>query len=153
MRDTRPKDLTGKAFNYLTVIEYVGSFPNKQGIKERFWRCKCVCGKELVLPRADLTKNRRKSCGCMTHDLISNTFATHRLSKTSLYRRWSHMKERCTNPRCAAYKYYGARGIEICEEWKNSFETFRDWAFSHGYSENLTIERIDVNGNYEQSLV
>ena len=73
----------------------------------------------------------------------------HGLSKTSLHKRWRSIKDRCLNPNCSRYMDYGGRGITICDEWRNSFENFRDWAFSHGYEESLTIDRINVDGNYE----
>ena len=70
---------------------------------------------------------------------------------TRLYRIWANIKTRCYNPNTSVYKYYGARGIVVCEEWKNDFKKFYDWAMNNGYSDELTIDRIDVNGNYEPS--
>lgn len=73
----------------------------------------------------------------------------HGLSKTRLYRIWAGMKARCNNPDHPSFKYYGAKNIRVCNEWENDFLLFRDWALSHGYEDNLTIDRIDPNGNYE----
>ena len=70
---------------------------------------------------------------------------------TRLYRIWSHMKARCLDPNNVAFNYYGGRGISVCDSWKNSFTEFSNWAKSNGYSSDLTIDRIDVNGNYEPS--
>lgn len=72
----------------------------------------------------------------------------HHMSKTRLYTTWHNMKQRCSNPNFYNYELYGGRGISVCCEWANSFETFRDWAFSTGYSDDLTIDRIDCDGNY-----
>ena len=75
----------------------------------------------------------------------------HGMTKTRLHNIWVSMKERCNVPSVNCYKYYGGRGIKVCEEWKHSFESFRDWALANGYTDTLTIDRIDVNGNYEPS--
>ena len=74
---------------------------------------------------------------------------THGMSKSRLYREWSSIKRRCYNQHCKDYERYGARGIYVCVEWKNSFEAFMEWALSYGYKDNLTIERKNVDGNYE----
>lgn len=76
---------------------------------------------------------------------------THGLSDTNLYQRWTDMKRRCYNPKNKRYSNYGARGIQVCEEWKSDFQAFYDWAMSNGYSDELTLDRIDVNGNYTPS--
>lgn len=73
----------------------------------------------------------------------------HGASKTRLYSIWTAMKRRCMNPNCADFQNYGGRGIGICNDWINSYEEFSDWAYKNGYSNALTIDRIDVNGNYE----
>lgn len=70
---------------------------------------------------------------------------------TRLYRVWSNIKTRCTNPNGTHFKNYGGRGISVCDKWKNDFKTFYDWAMSNGYADNLTIDRINNNGNYSPS--
>ena len=70
-------------------------------------------------------------------------------TKNRLYRIWTNMKSRCYNPKASRYEHYGGKGVTVCPEWKNDFQAFHDWAMSHGYSDELTIDRIDVNGNYE----
>lgn len=75
----------------------------------------------------------------------------HKLSNTKLHRAWTNMKQRCNNPNNPDYSDYGSRGIKVCDEWLNDFKSFYDWSMSHGYSDELTIDRIDVNGNYEPS--
>lgn len=77
--------------------------------------------------------------------------ATHGETKTRLYQTWRDMRARCSKPYVKSYKDYGGKGISVCEEWENSYESFRDWALSTGYDDTLTIERIDVNKNYEPS--
>lgn len=72
----------------------------------------------------------------------------HGCCGTPLYRSWYHMKSRCSNPNDKNYDIYGGRGITVCDEWRNSFETFRDWAFANGYADNLTIDRIDNDKGY-----
>lgn len=74
----------------------------------------------------------------------------HGMSRTRLYHIWNSMKQRCVNPNAISYKYYGEKGIEVCKEWQ-SFETFRSWALANGYADNLSLDRIDGNGNYEPS--
>jgi len=70
---------------------------------------------------------------------------------TRIYTIWCNIIQRCNNPNYTQYEHYGGRGIRMCDEWRNSFEVFRDWAMSNGYADNLTIDRIDNNGNYEPS--
>lgn len=89
-----------------------------------------------------------RSCGCLRSETVAQRYTTHGCSGTKLYMIWCTMKARCLKPKSNRYKYYGARGIKICSEWFN-FELFYQWAVSNGYQEGLTIERKDVNGNYE----
>lgn len=102
--------------------------------------CRCKCGKEKWYPKYDITRRGTKSCGCASR-------VKHGYSNTRIYGIWRDMKRRCDSPSCATYRYYGARGIKVCEQW-NNIVSFKDWAFANGYSDNLTLDRIDVNGNY-----
>lgn len=81
----------------------------------------------------------------------SKTVPKNRPPQTRLYRIWAAMKQRCYNPKRTRFEYYGGRGITVCSEWKNSFKAFENWALTNGYRDNLSIDRIDVNGNYEPS--
>ena len=72
----------------------------------------------------------------------------HRMCHTRLYQIWNSMKQRCSNPKAISYKYYGARGVTVCQEWLNSFQAFYDWAIANGYADNLSIDRRNANGNY-----
>ena len=140
-------DLAGKRFGRLQVL----SFKEKRG-KVHYWNCRCDCGKEVVVNGYSMIHGNSRSCGCL-HDELSRErarkqFTTHGLSKTRLHSIWLSMRTRCNNPHAKAYQYYGARGISICSEWQNDFQTFYDWAMANGYAENLTLDRIDFNEDY-----
>ena len=136
------KNMIGERFGRLVVMEEARN--NRYG--QRMLICKCECG-NITKPirMADLRRGRTTSCGCYCVEMHPKT---HGLTDTRIYRIWTAMKRRCYNANCDAFKNYGGRGITVCEEWRNSFEAFRDWAMSNGYSDNLTIDRIDNDGNY-----
>ena len=139
----RSEDLTGKKFGRLTVIKKVGM--NKNYISK--WLCKCDCGNEIVVYRNNLSINstRTVSCGCWKKEHI----VKHNKHRTKLYTVYLSMKQRCYNSNNPAYSYYGGRGIKICDEWLNNFINFYNWSIENGYKDGLSIDRIDVNGNYE----
>lgn len=112
--------------------------------------CRCECGKEKAVLLKNLRQGNVKSCGCLKRDSRNQTHGLSRLKgkKTRLYRIWGGMKTRCFNVRDHAYLRYGGRGISICDEWLD-YATFHSWALTHGYSEHLSIDRIDNDGNYE----
>lgn len=136
-------DLTGQRFGRLTVISF--SHKNKRGVV--YWSCKCDCGKETVASRSDLRGGNTQSCGCYRLQRIKETNSTHQESHTRLFKTWCSMRERCTYPRNNHYHIYGGRGIKVCDEWQE-FIPFRDWALANGYRDDLTIDRIDPDGNY-----
>lgn len=137
-------DLTGKRFGRLTVIEknHVGSH------RTIFWKCKCDCGEFAIVRGKSLKSGNTKSCGCLIRDRKN---VKHGYRHTRLYNIWSGIKARCYNQSSHAYKRYGERGISMCLEWLNNFESFYMWSINNGYSESLSIDRIDVNGNYDPS--
>ena len=147
-------DLTGKKINMITVVRRLGS--NKNG--KALYECKCDCGNIKIMTAGDLKSGRVISCGCHAKtflDDLHESNKTHGLSNSRIYHVWNGMLQRCENPNCDAYKYYGARGIKVCKEWHN-LEKFAKWAYSTGYDENAergdcTIDRIDNDGNYEPS--
>lgn len=142
---SRLKDLTEKKFGRLTVLKRAeGNTKDHRAL----WLCRCSCGNEIITSSHNLLSGDCKSCGCLHRDRAKNLNASHRLSKTRPYNIWCNMKERCYNPKHHHYKWYGDKGITICDEWKNDFKSFYDWALNNGYQDDLTIERIDVNGNY-----
>lgn len=143
-------DLSGQRFGRLTVL-YLQPESDKFGSK--IWRCKCDCGNELSVKSGNLRSGHTTSCGCFMKKRISETQSTHRESHGRLYNVWSGMKDRCYNRNSTFYKHYGGRGITVCDEWKDNYAAFRDWALANGYDVNApkwkcTIDRINVNGNY-----
>jgi hypothetical protein len=114
--------------------------------------CSCSCGTFRDVLAMHLLRGDSKSCGCLQKEMVRDRSITHGMHNTSIYRRWQNMLRRCNNPRTKEYKNYGGRGIKVCEEWLK-FEVFYEWAIQNGYSDDLTIERIDVNGNYEPNNV
>lgn len=139
------KDLSGMKFGMLEVVQY--GF-NKGG--KHYWMCKCDCGNSKSVYGNSLINGDSKSCGCLRKKITSQRMKTHGMSSERLYRIWLKMKERCYYPKSISYKNYGKRGISICEEWLK-FENFRKWAIENNYADNLSIDRIDVDGNYEPS--
>ena len=136
------KNLQGERFGRLTVLKYAGD--NKR--HDSLWVCECDCGKITnPIPNSSLQSGNTRSCGC----LFVDSHTKHGLKNTRLYSVWQGMKARCYRKSHPHYKIYGGRGITICREWQNDFQAFYDWAMSYGYADDLTIDRIDVNGNYE----
>lgn len=140
-------DLTGRRFGRLVVVEREGT--QKSGAAR--WRCHCDCGKSKVIDGTSLRSGHTKSCGCLAHEPAKILNLKHGKRNTRLYGIWNGIKQRCYNPNRQKFASYGGRGITMCDEWRNDFKTFYDWAMTHGYTDELSIDRIDVNGNYEPS--
>jgi hypothetical protein len=134
----------GNRYGRLKVIAQAKKPRNS---RSAFWLCRCDCGKEIVARGWDLRNGRYISCGCSLHDGHRRKHGDY---GTRLYSIWNNMRHRCTDTYSKGFPHYGGRGISVCNDW-NDYESFRCWALSNGYSENLTIDRIDVNGNYEPS--
>jgi len=143
-------DLTGRKFGRLTALRFTGETKSSG----RIWECRCDCGKTLRASVGQLRSGMTKSCGCWNLDVLRERSTKHGYSKRGhknrIYWIWGHIKSRCNSPSNPDYANYGGRGISICEEWKD-FNAFLKWASSTGYHEGLSIDRIDVNGNYEPS--
>lgn len=144
-------DLTGRRYTMLVARRQVKRENDKQ---HAFWECECDCGKIIVVRKDSLENGHAKSCGCMT----KNKYKKHGYSHTKIYGIWQNMKDRCYNPNNHAYSNYGGRGIKVCDEWlgENGAENFVEWSYKNGYEESenrseLSIDRLDVNGNYEPS--
>ena len=139
-------DLTGQKFGRLTVIE-------RDGIRDGHaaWLCQCECGNRTVANGRHLRNGLIRSCGCYRKEYAAERHTTHGGSRSRLYNIYRNMLKRCFNPNNPKYKDYGGRGITMCDEWKASFDLFMKWSMANGYSDELTIDRIDVNGNYEPS--
>ena len=147
MKDkSKVRDLTGQKFGLLTVIGLA-----ETDTRKTYWVCKCDCGNMKTVRSDSLLCGAIKSCGCIKRkqdevNLTKNH--RHKMSGTRIYSEWQGMKGRCYNKGNARYADWGGRGIEVCEQWRNSFESFYTWAMANGYQDNLTIDRIDNNGNY-----
>jgi len=137
-------DFIGRKSGFLTVIDvnYI-----KEPKYNTILICQCKCGKIIKIDRSTFVRGKQKSCGCYRINKYKNggMCNKHNMSKTKIYKVWNKMKRRCKDKN---NKNYGGRGIKMCDEWKNNFMFFYNWAIKNGYKENLTIDRIDVNGNY-----
>ena len=140
------KDMTGYVFNGCKVLERHGTDKRRAT-----WKCICFCGKEFVNIGSNIRTGHVKSCGCLRGKTTKKRNTKHNKSRTRIYHIWSGMKSRCNNPKNPVFNRYGGRGITICDEWEKSFENFWKWAEENGYSEELTIDRINNDGNYEPS--
>lgn len=136
-------DLTGRKFGRLSVIRRSGVYHGCAA-----WLCRCECGSEKVVSGKYLRSGSTQSCGCLHNEQLVSRSTTHGGTKTRLYRIWHDMKNRCLYPDDKNYPYYGGRGITVCDEWRDSFEAFRDWALANGYRDDLTIDRKDNDGPY-----
>lgn len=152
----RFKDITGQRFGRLTVIRFLPRAEREH--PRRTWLCRCDCGNEIQVAAAKLISGHTTSCGCAVVDHIANVNKKYRHTNKRLYSVWKSMNARCHNPKAFGYKSYGGRGITICDEWseynEDGYETFYDWAVDNGYDfdakvNDCTIDRVDVNGNYE----
>ena len=152
MKSNKIVDLTGQRFGRLIVIEKTEKRDNAGNV---LWLCKCDCGKDTLVGTHSLKVGHCKSCGCYKIDVNREQgkqyFTKHGKRHTRIYNIWCSMKQRCYYINSNNYIDYGARGITVCDEWKNDFMAFYNWAMENGYREDLTIDRIDVNGNYEPS--
>ena len=144
-------DLTGKTFGRLTVISSV-SQPKNIKVTKKHWLCNCECGNQVIVRGVSLRNGHTQSCGCFKKERVKEGLnKTHGFSKTRRYETDKKMKRRCYNSNSKEFKDYGGRGIKICDEWldkDNGFINFYTWSNSHGYKEDLTIDRIDVNQGY-----
>lgn len=162
------KLVAGQKFGRLTVIKEAytktkiqkvfrkrNNFYTTEKCNLEYYLCKCDCGKEKVVFKGSLTKGLIKSCGCLAKERIIYFNKNIReynkpFRNTKLYRIWSGIKSRCYNKKdTIKYATYGGRGIKVCDEWKKDFMAFYNWAVNNGYKDGLSIDRIDVNGNYE----
>lgn len=138
-------EMIGKRFGRLTVIEESPIRKNRA----IWWICQCECGNVSKPIRGALLRNgESKSCGCLQSEITRQRNTVHGLWGTRLYVIWDNMIQRCTNPNRPQFKDWGGRGIFVCDEWRANFQVFYDWSMANGYSDKLTIDRIDVNGNY-----
>ena len=135
--------MIGKMFGKLTVISELSERANGGG---KQYKCVCECGNITIVRSDHLKSGHTTLCGC---NKIIHT--RHRLSSNRIYKTWCGIKDRGYNEHCKNYKHYGKRGIKMCDEWKDDFMNFYNWAIGNGYTDTLTIYSIDVNGNYKPS--
>ena len=147
-------DMTGKKIGRLTVLRQA---PKRKRLTE--WVCLCECGNETVVTGHNLRGGTTKSCGCLQRDRAREAGGkniVHGDQGSRLYGVWLGMKSRCYNKNVHNYSNYGGRGITVCDEWLHDYPKFKEWAIENGYDADApqgqcTIDRIDVNGNYEPS--
>lgn len=130
----------GKTFNYLTIVEYIGQVKGK-----RFVMAKCKCGSFLKCNAHALIYGGTKSCGCYHIEKITK----HGLHNHSLHRVWNLMKNRCYNPKDKNYNLYGGNGVTVCEEWKDDFKVFYDWAVANGWKNGLQLDKDSISSKIE----
>lgn len=142
--------MTGRKCGRWTVIERAGKDKHNRVL----WLCECECGNRKAVDGTTLRRGASKSCGCLDHDMhiLHPNRTTHGMWGTRIYRIWKAMKNRCNNPNTPDYqKWYGAKGVKVCDEWQHDFMAFYSWSMANGYRDDLTIDRINPYGNYEPS--
>lgn len=135
-------DLTGRRLGKLVSVTRVGSLRSHPA-----WLCKCDCGNEVIVVSTALMSGNTKSCGCSRK--AKRGGYRHGDCNSRLYHIWCGMLQRCYYKNGKDFKNYGGRGITVCEQWKTNYAEFKKWAESNGYADDLSIDRVDVNGNYE----
>lgn len=143
--------LRGSRQGKLLIVDVDHTEP-KRG---KIWRCMCDCGREIFLTTSDISSQHRMACPDCAREANRvrsiKQLTKHGWHDTRLHRIWWAMISRCTYRGDTNFRFYGGRGIKVCREWRDGFEPFRDWALAHGYSDELSIDRIDPDGNYEPS--
>lgn len=144
-------DLSGRTFSRLTVLRENGRTKGRQVL----WMCLCECGNYVTVSGHDLKNGHTKSCGCLQRETISRIRYKHGDRDSRLYSVWKTMKKRCENSNHKDYKWYGAKGVSVCDDW-HDYRVFKEWAINNGYDENAewgqcTIDRINPYGNYDPS--
>lgn len=149
----KPLDITGQKYGRLTAIRRIGKI-----FRDSLWEFECECGNTHQVMLCKVRTGHTRSCGCLKRDAIGAVNRSHQESnsggrqrETRTYRIWSGMKRRCHSPGDPNYPRWGGRGITVCDEWRNDYVAFRDWAFANGYADHLTIDRIDNDGDYTPS--
>lgn len=147
---TRTVDMIGRRYGRLVVKEIDHFKLDKNGYKKYYLKCKCDCGNEKVVIAYSLTQGLTVSCGCYNKEKTSEIFKSHGMSKTRIYHIFCDMHRRCEDEHRKAYARYGGRGITVCDEWSgdNGFNNFYQWSINNGYTEELTIDRIDNDKGY-----
>lgn len=149
------EDLIGQRFGRLTVVAYIP--PEKRTARQYNWWCRCDCGNEIKANASKLKGGLQQSCGCLKrelqHTFIADKTRKYKHSNKRLYGVYQSMMNRCYDARNREYENYGGRGIEVCDEWRNNYDTFAEWAWNSGYDISAkwgecTLDRKDVNKGY-----
>lgn len=145
LKKSQENELAGTRFGYWTVLSKAQT---RNGIS--YWNCRCDCGNERKVSTCNLITGKSKSCGCYQKQVLKQRTFKHGMTNSRLYTIYNDMKHRTQNPNDPAFKHYGKRGITICDEWlgEDGFSNFVEWSINNGYSDDLSIDRIEVNGNY-----
>ena len=141
----------GERFERLSVVGPPQMRTTKSGRRQTVYPLECDCGARTWLPANRLRSGNTRSCGCLAQDPSSRGRLRHGMSGTRLYRIWSAMKQRCTNPKSDSWSRYGGRGISVCADWAKDYVNFHTWAMASGYEDGLELDRIDPNGDYGPS--
>ena len=141
----KPVDLSGQRFGRLVAVKAIGRASDGCAM----WLCNCDCGRTAIVHGSRLRCGKTTSCGCKVHGAHTHGQTVNCVTMPRLYRIWVGMKQRCLNPNRPKWHRYGGRGIKVCEAWRNDYMSFRNWALNNGYQEDLTIDRIDNDGDYE----
>lgn len=153
MTSKKPREnLKGRRFDRLTVTRPAPDRVLKSGRHLTMWECICDCGNTNIVRTADLKRGAVLSCGCYRAETTGHMRLSHGATcgkkSTKLYSVWAGIKARCYNSNAGTYKHYGGRGVTMCREWREDFSAFEQWAIRNGYKIGLSIDRVDVNGNY-----
>lgn len=146
------RDLSNQKFGRLIALGVAG----RDKYNHVRWVCRCECGNEKTVDACSLTTGKTRSCGCLNDEQRHKKGAAanrtvHGLNGSRINRIWKRMKTSCYNPNSKSYKWYGAQGVKVCEEWKDDFAAFAAWAMANGYRDDLTIDRMNPYGDYEPS--
>lgn len=135
-------DFIGKQIGMITILDFkkIDNLP-------KFYTL-CECGNKQWLNAYSVIKGSAISCGCFREIQLKLKCSKYIAKDKRLYSIWKEMKNRCYNKNRKDYKYYGLKGVQICKDWINDFNNFQEWALNNGYSEKLTLDRINANGNY-----
>ena len=149
MRGHYAENLIGSRFGQLIVVERAKNRGNNA-----YWVCKCDCGAEKEVKGSHLRSGLIISCGHIGKEKRNQAITKHNQRHTRLYGVWCNMKNRCYNPNVRSFKDYGEKGVKVCEEWRNNFEAFSEWAYANGYDKDAeygkcTIDRINVYDDYK----
>ena len=148
---SKVNDLTGRTFGRLKVLKR----DKQDKYYNIFWLCECQCGVKSNTGFR-FKSGATQSCGCLNRELsgkrIGNLSRTHGYAnKERLYEIWKNMKYRCYNENDNRFKHYGGKGVKVCNEWKDDYLSFRNWSMTSGYNDNLSIDRINNDGDYKPS--